>query len=740
MSYTLCSVCRICGNTDVYPIVDLGTQSLTSVFPLQDEPSPPSAPQVLIKCNDNDNPSACGLVQMQHTVDSSELYTDNYGYRSGLNATMINHLTGIVNQLESFVSLNPGDIVLDIGANDATLLSKYTNQQITRLGIDPTGLQFKQYYPENVQLVPTFFNRQSFVTAMGEHAKAKIVTTISMFYDLPCPQVFTNDVASILADDGVWLMEQSYLPTMIENLSFDTICHEHLEYYTLKQIEHLANAANLRVIDVSFNDCNGGSFRVMLCHTHGPYSSNIQALEKVRLLEHNAGWHTRAPYDKFKEDVDLQRRALVTFLQQQKQDGKVIAIYGASTKGNTLLQYYGIDNTLITCVAERNPQKYGRKTPGSEIPIMSEDQVRNLQPDYMLVLPWHFKSEFLKREQLYLDQGGTFIFPLPCVEIISHHKKTALVIGASGQVGIYMTKLLLDKGYRVYAMSRNPKPAQHKMLVNIPCDVTCFDLIDAYIKAIKPDEIYNFAAVTDSLLSIAQPVYTHTLNATLVVQITNTIKQLDKKIKFFQAGSTEIFKGHPTETNVTEDSLESLFPKTPYAVAKLASFWTVKNARDLDGMFAITGICSNIESKLRRSSYITKKIINYCKAGMFDSPLSIGNANAMCDWIHANDVTNAIYTVMHQPIAQDYIISSGGLHSVAEFASEVVRQLGVDAKWDIGYNELKTTNGIVLIKANDPMFIRSFAYNEMMIFNNTKLSSLYKIVYTLPDIVKDMLS
>lgn len=745
--YTACTHCRICGNPNLVDLIDLGSQALTSIFPHQDEPSPPFAPQALVKCDDEHDPSACGLVQMKHTVDASHLYTDNYGYRSGLNATMTQHLAHIASQLETLVPLSSGDIILDIGANDATLLSKYQTLDVIKLAIDPSGTQFKQYYPDNVRLVPEFFNKTSFTEAMSPNAKAKIVTTISMFYDLPSPQDFTNDVAAILHPDGIWLMEQSYMPSMIENLSFDTICHEHLEYYTLKQIEFMAARAGLRVVDMSLNDCNGGSFRVTLCHKDAPYHSNTPALANFRKAEIAAGWHTPTPYRQFEAQYNLQRDALMAFLRQQKRDHKTIAIYGASTKGNTLLQYYGIGTDLVTCVAERNPRKFGHKTPGTNIPITSEEEVRALKPDYMLVLPWHFKAEFLKREQQYLQDGGTFVFPLPQFDLVSNSPlKTAVIIGASGQVGTYLTTLLLSRDYRVFALSRKPSTSlQHPNLVNIPIDATNFPLLDATLQAIKPQEIYNLAAVTDSNISIANPVHTHTLNATLTTQLVASIKKLPTPCRFFQANSTEIFKGHPTATYVNEESLpHTLHPTTPYAVAKVASYWTVKLAREQDGIYAVSGMCSNIESRFRRPSYITRKIADYFIARQFQTPLRIGNATSMCDWIHASDVAHAIYASLQQPHPTDYIFSSGTLQGVTRFASEVALQCNIPASWNEDHSLFThDIDGTTLIAANDPQFVRPYEKtfaSKPIFFSNAKMQTIYSPTRSsLADIVTDML-
>lgn len=409
---TKISHCRICQNPDLITIFDLGDQALGSRFPKADEPDPMKAPLTLVKCDDTIDSSKCGLLQLLHNVSGDELYLQHYGYRSGLNNTMIQHLGGLVAEIESKVKLAPNDVVLDIGSNDCTLLKSYAlGDKLYRLGIDPTGKQFAQYYPESVCLVPDFFSADAYWDKTCN--KAKVVTTISMFYDLPDPIAFVKDIKEILAPDGIWVTEQSYCVTMLERNSFDTICHEHLEYYTLKQLQYIADVVGLKIIDVSLNECNGGSFRVTLAHAGEP----SVAVKELAAKEAELALHTLNPLRAFVTRCDEMKIKLVSMLTSQRFFERTIYLYGASTKGNTLLQYYGLDTTIITAAAERNPEKYGRRTPLTNIPIISEADMRAQRPDILLVLPWHFKKEFLEREQTYLENGGTIIFPLPELEI-----------------------------------------------------------------------------------------------------------------------------------------------------------------------------------------------------------------------------------------------------------------------------------------------------------------------------------
>jgi NDP-4-keto-2,6-dideoxyhexose 3-C-methyltransferase len=345
-----------------------------------------------------------------------QMFGDNYGYRSGINYTMRNHLSAIARAAEELVKLAPGDVVLDIGCNDGTLLNAYCAGDIRRIGLDPIANLFRELYPPSLDVAATVFSREAFQTK-SPLVKAKVITSISMFYDLEDPASFMEDIAAALHPDGVWILEQSYLPMMLEQVSFDTICHEHLEYYALKQIKYLVDRAGLNILDVQFNQINGGSFQIWVGHRLSSHQSNELRIAKILQDEEVLGLDEEGTFELFRRQVESVRRTLFDLLTSEAKAGKKIFVYGASTKGNVLLQYLGLDkNTIIAC-ADRNPIKWGRRTPGSDIPIISEDDARR-EADYFLVLPWHFREEFLAREKAFLERGGTFIFPLPTVEVV----------------------------------------------------------------------------------------------------------------------------------------------------------------------------------------------------------------------------------------------------------------------------------------------------------------------------------
>lgn len=241
-----------------------------------------------------------------------------------------------------------------------------------------------------------------------------------MFYDLEHPSEFVGDVARCLEDDGIWVSEFSYMPTMLEKSSFDTICHEHLEYYSLAVIEYVLHAAGMKVFNCALNTINGGSIRCYATHAENfRYKSDEfnHRIKRLRQEEFDLELDTDKPYKNFQDRINVHRDELNSLLRKLKKEGKKVHIYGASTKGNTILQWCGIDNRIIDFAAERNPDKYGARTLGTDIPIISEAESRALGPDYYLILPWHFREEFVKREDEVRRRGTKFIFPLPTLEI-----------------------------------------------------------------------------------------------------------------------------------------------------------------------------------------------------------------------------------------------------------------------------------------------------------------------------------
>lgn len=411
--------CRVCGSGALTKVIDLGEQHLQGSFvkPGKEQPPLRKIPTVLVRCNPMLDEKACGLLQMEITVPPEVLYS-SYWYRSGTNQTMRTHLQSIADEASTMVGL-PAARVLDIGCNDGTLLKCYP-AAYTKFGIDPSDVA--QEAGDDITIIQDIFPSQELLT-ISNGKTFDIITSIAMFYDLEDPGNFTRSVKQVLSPGGLWVFEMSYMPSMLRMNSYDTICHEHLEYYSLAVIENILKGADMRMVNAVLNIINGGSIRCYATHSTNfsfkreEYLSNLLTL---RQQEFDLELDTDKPYKNFQDHINVHREQLIALLRQLKKEGKRIHIYGASTKGNTILQWCGIDNRIIDAAADRNPDKHGAFTLGTDIPIISEEQSRQMKPDYYLVLPWHFREEFLKREKDILSKGVKMIFPLPTIEVVGN--------------------------------------------------------------------------------------------------------------------------------------------------------------------------------------------------------------------------------------------------------------------------------------------------------------------------------
>lgn len=395
--------CRV-SDGSLIDVLDLGNLPV-SCFPRSTDPDPAKAPLRLAFNKQS------GLVQLRHTIDPDAIY-GQYWYMSGINQSMTKALKSVVDQAlkRSLIPLVEDDLVLDIASNDGTLLSAYPDF-LFQVGIDPA----KNIKPKSADLhINTYFSAKAYEEFLGER-KASIVTSISVFYDLEDPIQFARDVAHILHPKGLWVMEMSYLPTMLENNAFETICAEHLEYYSLTSIEYILERAGLKVEDVELNDVNGGSFRLYIRHQNSV--KETAAVKKMRENEKEMQLCEISVYEKFAKNIEKNKLEMLQFLETQKKLGKKVLGYGASTKGNTTMAYYGIGPDLVPFVADRNPIKWGLETV-TRIPIISEEEARQMRPDYFLAFPYHFIDEFLQRETEFTKRGGKFISPVPTLTVL----------------------------------------------------------------------------------------------------------------------------------------------------------------------------------------------------------------------------------------------------------------------------------------------------------------------------------
>jgi len=403
--------CRSCKSLNINKVFDLGSQKLSGIFPkTKNQIKLPSGSLSMVFCN------SCNLLQLENSFDPNVMYGDNYGYMSSLNNSMMKHLYNKAISLKKLINLSKGDLILDIGSNDGSFLGFFSKDYI-RIGIDPTIKKLGKLYKKEIKKFPNFFTKE--LIEKNFKNKIKLITSISMFYDLENPIKFTEDIYDVLEKDGLWHLEQSYMPMMLKNNSYDTICHEHLEYYSLKSIKFILDKVGFKIIDLQFNDINGGSFALTVAKKNSKKFKEVSnlinwLLKKEELFNYNS----IGAFKSFYNNISKHKKIFRDLILNLRNDKKNIIGYGASTKGNIILQFCNLNSKHIPYIAEVNKFKFNRYTPGSNIKIISEHEAKKINPDYFLVLPWHFKNHIIKKENKYLNNGGKLIFPLPDIDII----------------------------------------------------------------------------------------------------------------------------------------------------------------------------------------------------------------------------------------------------------------------------------------------------------------------------------
>ena len=403
------SKCRSCGSSSLIKCLNLGNQYLTGIFPKNQNEKVSKGNLSLVFCKN------CSLLQSEQNFDRYEMYGSNYGYMSSLNSSMIDHLKNKSQKIKKISKLSKSDLIIDIGSNDGTFLSYFVDHCQT-LGIDPTISKFKKMYNKKINIIDDFFSGE--ILKKNSIRKAKVITSISMFYDLEDPVTFANEVNEALDKDGIWHFEQSYMPSMIKNTSYDTICHEHLEYYSLKSIMYILNKSNFKIVDIELNDINGGSFALTVAKKKSKKFEESFLVDWLLNKEDSYKFNKIETLFDFKNKVFKHKKLLSELILNLIDMKKKVLGYGASTKGNVILQFCEIDNKLINYIVDVNPFKKNRITPGTNIKIINENDFLRKKADYLLVLPWHFKNHILKKEKKFINNNGKFIFPLPDIEII----------------------------------------------------------------------------------------------------------------------------------------------------------------------------------------------------------------------------------------------------------------------------------------------------------------------------------
>lgn len=410
--------CRLCYSSRLESLFSLGTHYVSDFVTQEKIYSGAKAPLELLLCQN------CTLVQLAHTVPPEQLYTGTYWYRSGVTQTMRDALRDITCSLEALLPLRAGDVVLDIGSNDGTLLRSYTrSERLCTIGVEPAANLAEEGRKNITKFINKLWSAKAYKAV--EPRKARIITAIGMFYDLERPLDFLGDIAECLEEEGIFVCQLMCLRNMLESCDLGNICHEHLEYYSMASLEYLFRASGLQVFRMEKNAVNGGSYRFYLRKGYTD-SGSLTFLDKYILDETILGYQQKSTYTRFYQTLENSRERVCRFVQEITAEGKNIHVYGASTKGNTILQYYGLSYPTIRQAADRSPAKWGLYTAGTGIPIVSESTSKENAPDYYLVLPYAFLSEFLRREENWLQAGGKFIVPLPEPRVIERTPEGAI--------------------------------------------------------------------------------------------------------------------------------------------------------------------------------------------------------------------------------------------------------------------------------------------------------------------------
>ena len=678
--------CRICHSTILEDVIDLGNQYITSRFPVHGDFSTPQCPITLCLCGQ------CGLLQLRQTTHASEMYEHEYGYRSGISNTMKTHLKRYHDELVGKVEWEDEDIVLDIGSNDSTFLKFYPKERV-RVGIDPTGKQFAEHYTDEI-LIPDYFTATTFRNRFPTQ-KCKVVSSIAMFYDLPDPVQFAMDIESILCEEGVWTCEQSYLLNMLDTNSIDTICHEHLEYYALSQIKEIAVRARLKIIDIQFNSSNGGSFRVYFAKQSSTRHQECNELiHSILLKEEQYAIRNRETYHNFHRRCHDEARRLKQFIQTIRENGKQIWIYGASTKGNCTLQFANITKEDIPFAVERNPKKFGKMTPTGTL-IISEEQMRENPPEYLLVLPWHFRKEIIERESVFLENGGSLIFPFPHLDIFSLKPKL-LLTGCDGHIASYFLDLYQHQ-YDMFGVGHSQKssPSTSSSMLRFTIHDNDDNRLRDCILSIRPHYLVHLAGISHSQTALENPIATLDVNGRMIAVICDCVHQNHLGTIILNASSSEIFKGHG-EFTVYNDA-NYFFHLHPYSIAKSMGHSFVNFYQEKYECPFYNGILFTTESCRKSTEFLLNKLAYHSHQWLQNKkPLPIGDLASMRNIIHASDVAHAIHTILQEGDG-NYVICHDHSHSMESLVLKLYNMVGIQLQKKDGCYVDAKTNEIVLI-------------------------------------------
>ncbi len=407
--------CRNCKSSKLVKVIFIGKQVVSSIFPKSKPKNAKKYSLDLYECK------KCKLVQLGKSIPLGNMYGETYGYRSSLSKLMVNHLKNKFLKIKKILKLTKNSNILDIGSSDSTFLNFFSNENkgYSCVGIDPSALKYSKYYNKDVNLIVDYFSAKSVNSKIKDlglsNRKFKLISSFAMFYDIDDPNKFCKDIRSLLEKDGIWILEMSYFPMLLSNLTYDQICHEHVTYYTLSVFKKIAEKNGLKIIDFSFNVINGGSIEIICSPKNSKIKPKFKKISNQLEIEDKITFND---YKKFNLRVDNIKKTINIFLENIQQARNKIIGYGAATKGNIVLNHCLINSKKIPLICDENEEKFGRYTPGSNIKIISKKEMRKARPDYLLVLIWSFKSEVIRQELNYIKKGGKLIFHLPFLHIV----------------------------------------------------------------------------------------------------------------------------------------------------------------------------------------------------------------------------------------------------------------------------------------------------------------------------------
>ena len=403
--------CRNCGSNKLKKIINIGKQPISSIFYKKKKFNLKKYSLDLYKCK------SCSLIQLSKEAPLRMMYGESYGYQTSISKLMVSHLKKKIQFINSKRYIKKNSYILDIGSNDGTFLNLFKKNNCL-FGIDPSSNKFKNFYRKDINRINNFFSKEVIDKFLKKNnfkkKKFDLISSFAIFYDIGNPNEFCRDIYNLLDLNGIWIAEFSYFPLMLKNLTYDQVCHEHLTYYTFEVFDSILKKNGLKVLDIVFNEINGGSIEVVCAKRESKHQINYK---KIKSILKDESLIKSKSYQRFNIRINNIKKNINLFFNKNKK--KNIIGYGASTKGNVVLNHCGISNKKLKYICDENILKKGRYTPGTNIKIITKNEIKKINPDFLFVLIWSFRKEVIKEQLKYLNRGGNLVFHLPRFHIVN---------------------------------------------------------------------------------------------------------------------------------------------------------------------------------------------------------------------------------------------------------------------------------------------------------------------------------